>query len=372
MKKNGRTLAKYRSNECLNCGVPLDVIDKYCHHCGQLNTTKKLAFSDLFNEFLASIFSYDSRLSHTMAAMLFKPGKISKDYIEGKRATYVNPFRFFLSISVIFFIINGFFIDFDTMSSTLNKGINQFKGQDTIITSAIRDDLKKQFAAQDELNFNLIDSLVIAPRLEKHKTKKTPDSIYLSEQQLDTMSLFNATSKRWEIYDNYYNETGEISAVIALKELKHNNTWFNRYIYKRTLKTENLNDSPMELFKYLFNKLPFIIFFFLPLFAMAIWFIYIRRSYTYMEHLVFTFHTQTMFFIMLGIAILIDQIIGDSVTAITLTFALFLLYLYKAMRKFYNQSRTKTIIKFVILNFLFLNLASIGSILAIMGSVFIF
>ncbi|MCX2764380.1 hypothetical protein [Aquimarina muelleri] len=78
MKETGRFLKKYRGIECLNCGVPLDTIDRYCHHCGQINTTKKLSFKDFFNEFFASIFSYDSRLRHTIIALLFRPVKYLK------------------------------------------------------------------------------------------------------------------------------------------------------------------------------------------------------------------------------------------------------------------------------------------------------
>ncbi len=93
---------KYRSTECLNCHHPLDISDEFCPNCGQLNSTKKLAFNDFFNEFFAGIFAYDSRFYRTLGVLLFKPGKISKDYIEGKRVRYANPYRFYLSASIFF------------------------------------------------------------------------------------------------------------------------------------------------------------------------------------------------------------------------------------------------------------------------------
>ncbi len=368
MKETGRSLQKYRGTECLNCGVPLDIIDKYCHRCGQLNTTKKLSFFDFFGEFFASLFSYDSRLSHTMTAMLFKPGKISKDYVNGKRSTYVNPFRFFLSISVLFFIINGLFIDFDTISSKLNKNINttEFKEITNSFKSNLNEDVEnkgqKKLASPDSAVFNIKvrDS-------SKNIVKNNPHT----EKQLDSMSFIDEMTSRWDIYTEYYDKTHEISAKIALDSLQHDQSWFNRYVYKRSIKTSHINESPMEPFKYVFNKLPFIIFFFLPFFAMAIWLIYARRPYTYMEHLVFAFHTQTVFFIVLGISILIDKI-GANGTAITIAFLLFLVYLYIAMLKFYGQGKMKTFIKFLLLNFLFLNLALIGISLAFAGSILIF
>jgi len=43
---------KYRGTHCINCETSLDVSEKYCHHCGQLNSTKKLTIKDFIEEFL--------------------------------------------------------------------------------------------------------------------------------------------------------------------------------------------------------------------------------------------------------------------------------------------------------------------------------
>ncbi|WP_298549117.1 DUF3667 domain-containing protein [uncultured Aquimarina sp.] len=352
MKEKGRFLKKYRGNECLNCGVPLDIIDRYCHNCGQINTTKKLSFKDFFNEFFASIFSYDSRLRHTVVGLLFKPGMISKDYIEGKRIKYANPFRFFLSVSILFFIINGLFIDFDQMALQFNSG-----------QKLAAEDSKRTKAGVIEINTSSSDS--------SKTTKNSSEQIYFTEAQLDTMSMFTAINKRWKTYKSHYKKTEEVLPSVALDSLKHKQNTYTKYLYTRSIKTKNLNDNPMELLIFVFNKLPFIIFFFLPFFALIMWLLYIRKPFNYMEHLVFIFHTQTMFFILIGIAVLIDQITKSEVTS-SIAMLVFLFYLYKAMRKFYQQGRAKTIVKFLLVNVLFFILAGIGSVITIVGSMFIF
>ena len=96
-----RSLVKYRGEECLNCGRSLEEEHKFCPNCGQLNSIKKLALGDFFSEFFSGLFAYDSRFIRTMRILLFKPGKISKDYIQGKRMRYVNPYRFFLTTAII-------------------------------------------------------------------------------------------------------------------------------------------------------------------------------------------------------------------------------------------------------------------------------
>src|SRR5690606_17834910 len=95
------------------------------------NSTKKITLGDLFNEFFASIISYDSKLRKTLASLIFKPGKISKDYVLGKRLTYTNPFRFFLSIAIIYFILISFSNDLSDLDRIDNKNkINSFNFQD--------------------------------------------------------------------------------------------------------------------------------------------------------------------------------------------------------------------------------------------------
>ena len=105
--KNSRKAIKFRGPECLNCKHPLDLSDVYCSYCGQLNTTKSLAIKDFFNEFLGSIITYDSKLRYTVRDLLFRPGVITRNYVNGQRLRYANPFRFFLSVSIIFFIFQG-------------------------------------------------------------------------------------------------------------------------------------------------------------------------------------------------------------------------------------------------------------------------
>ncbi len=383
MKEKGRFLKKYRGNECLNCGVPLDIIDRYCHNCGQINTTKKLSFKDFFSEFFASIFSYDSRLRHTVVALLFSPGKISKEYVEGKRIKYANPFRFYLSVSIIFFIINGLFIDFDGFSVGIEDNVTKGKEViDEIKKDVDTDSLRYKINAEIKKNedLSLSDKKILDEQLSNientapfiTKKQEPEEVIYYTQSQIDTMNLLNQGVKLWSMYGDHYDKTGQKSAYRALTELNHQKSQFNRYIYQRAIKTNNLNKNyGRELLEFIFNKLPFIIFFFLPFFALAIWLLYVRRSCTYMEHLVFTFHTQTMFFILVGIAILIDQITKTG-SATGIAMLVFLFYLYKAMRKFYNQRRGKTIVKFLLVNVLFFILAAIGSGITIAGSIFIF
>ena len=93
--------------ECLNCGHPFFGNEKYCPNCGQKNKSKKIAFKSFLVEVFNGFISWDAKFWKTLIPLLTKPGKVSKDYISGKRSRYSNPFQFYLSVSILFFIILG-------------------------------------------------------------------------------------------------------------------------------------------------------------------------------------------------------------------------------------------------------------------------
>ncbi|MEH6408700.1 MAG: hypothetical protein V7767_15590, partial [Leeuwenhoekiella sp.] len=160
-----------------------------------------------------------------------------------------------------------------------------------------------------------------------------------------------------------FEKTDEYDAATALNALNHNNTAYNKWFYNKVVDSASFSQNPGLFISYAISKLPFVIFFYLPVFALFIWLAYMRHKLKYMEHLVFAFHVQTIFFILFSIAILIAYF-TDSTLILNLTCFIFLGYMYKSMRRFYGQGRFKTAIKFVFLNIIFLTLAGIATVFA--------
>lgn len=63
-------------------------------------TTRELIF-----EALEGITHSDSRLWLTLKYLVFMPGKLTTEYMAGRRAAYLPPFRLYLVMSVLFFVI---------------------------------------------------------------------------------------------------------------------------------------------------------------------------------------------------------------------------------------------------------------------------
>ncbi len=356
--KSGGNEYKYRGIRCLNCAYELDKSEKYCAACGQLNSTKKLSFDDFFNEFFAGIFAYDSRFRRTLRALLFQPGKISKDYIQGKRMRYANPFRFYLSASIIFFLIWSFTNSLDN----INIGnISQSDFQQHL--NEIPQDSLGQLSPTSP-TLPAIDSLIA--QQQKHNQASYKD-IYVAPKELDTMSMLTSGAKRFEIFSKFYREHLILNAEIAMDSLQYPQETYNYWLYKKAVDWTILKENPEFFLDYFMGKLPFIIFFYLPVFAFFIWLLYIRRAFNYMEHLIFTFHVQTTFFVIFALALLLDKLLQTS-WFITFGVFAFCFYLYKALHKFYNQGHVKTLVKFMILNVLFFILAGVATIFSLLAS----
>ncbi len=360
--KNFRSSMKYRGTQCLNCEHSLDKSDQYCPNCGQVNSTKKLSFSDFFNEFFAGLFAYDSRIRRTFNTLLFHPGKISRDYIKGKRMRYANPFRFYLSASIIFFILWNFTNSFEGFTTGLDTG----SVDNEELTGEQLEDLRRDLQKIPTIDSSPIpvDS-VLLNRMDNRS--KSYQDFYVSEDKMDSLGLLNSFTQQVKLYDKFYKETNIQDPVQAVDSLSHENSTYNEWLYSKVVDFNFVKSNPKIFFDYFLSKLPFIIFFYLPVFALFIWLLYIRRPFNYMEHLIFTFHIQTTFFVLMGFSMLLDFIFRtDMLTGIMII--VFLFYLYKAMRNFYLQGRFKSLVKFILLNVIFLILAIIATIFSLMAS----
>lgn len=89
--------------ECLNCGSKK--IEKYCAHCGQKAQATKQPLKIFVSDTVETLFNIDSRWLRTLKDLFVHPGKVTKEYIKGKRAQYLPPLRVYLSISIIYFLL---------------------------------------------------------------------------------------------------------------------------------------------------------------------------------------------------------------------------------------------------------------------------
>ncbi len=91
---------------CKNCGATLT--GKFCVNCGQRADVHVPSTQELVHEALEGITHSDSRLWRTLRLLWFKPGKLTLEFIAGRRESYLPPFRLYLVLSVVLLLIASF------------------------------------------------------------------------------------------------------------------------------------------------------------------------------------------------------------------------------------------------------------------------
>ncbi len=308
MPKDGveRRLAAIREADCENCGEPAG--PAFCPHCGQETEARRGPLLAVVNDVLSDWLSLDSRLLHSLRALL-RPGHSSSLFLQGKRAPYLRPFRLYLLASLALF------------SSVLTLESRSADGLDIYIGG------------------ELIGS-------ERAVTESFAPQIFGSESTITVRRSIRFLD-------------GQTLADRWVRELAG-------------ARIDRLRALPREeivamLFSGLRRALPLTLILFVPFLALALKLLYIRgrsEHSLYIDHLVFSLHYQSALFLALSAAWLLARVPGLGLLGIALVYALTLfamlfLYLPWGLRRFYGQSRRWTALKTLALLFIYGQLLSV-------------
>lgn len=336
---------KKQNNEfCLNCGTKL--LDSFCHHCGQKDLPKRQTMGELIENFIGSFYSFESKFFKTFRYLLFNPGFLPKEYIAGKRETYYHPARAYVFISFIFFLLLFSLPDDD--NNILKNTIDEKSGARTDALSELKQGLQKEGIDSTLVNNFVADSVVSSSTNEdEEKNKQKSGAIRLSESEYKSI----------EEYD---------SAQNVLPEAKRDG-WFVRKLtirgielsqrYKGEDGTSRFGEDFGQAFLDNFSK---VLFYLLPIFALILKLLYVRRDFYYSEHLVFAIYYYNFFYLAATIYLLFDLVPGVGGILTTGLMVWMIAYLPIGMKRMYEQSWRKTIFKFGIFSFIFMILLVLG------------
>jgi Protein of unknown function (DUF3667) len=91
---------------CKNCDALL--LGHFCANCSQAADVHVPTTVELVHELMEGLTHSDSRLWRTLQYLWFKPGKLTQEFVAGRRVAFLPPFRLYLVVSVIFFLIASF------------------------------------------------------------------------------------------------------------------------------------------------------------------------------------------------------------------------------------------------------------------------
>lgn len=329
-----------KEKDCLNCGTIVQ--GHYCQNCGQANVVPKETFWHMVTHFFYDITHFDSNFFHTVHHLVLKPGFLSKEYMIGRRASYLHPIKMYVFSSAIFFLL--FFSLFKPEDGIkLNVNIPLEKNERIEYIHSLEKKLQK-----DTGNIKIKEALAIA----KDTTKEIMISEMLKgETKEGGLSFTGSKYKSFSEYDS-------IEKTLAPDK---RDGWIMRRLQKKQIEIdekyrENPDEAVKKLAESVLHRLPYMLFVSLPLFAWILKMVYFRRKqFYYADHGVFTIHLYVFTFLLLMVIFgfnKLENLTGWgflSIVSVILFLGLFF-YLYKAMRKFYGQRRGKTVVKFIIVS----------------------
>lgn len=92
---------------CRNCGAALDLEPppEWCPRCGQETRLHPPTLWEFVHEFVGHYVAMEGALWRTLKALLLQPGRLTREYLDGRRRHYVLPLRLYLSASFLFFLL---------------------------------------------------------------------------------------------------------------------------------------------------------------------------------------------------------------------------------------------------------------------------
>ncbi len=349
---------------CLNCGYPFTRDEKFCPECGQDNKGSKITFINFTAEMFRGFFSWDAKFWRTLIPLLIRPGQVSANYISGKRNRYSNPFRFYLSVSILFFLLVSLNETYKKIDK-LQGYVQEDEEQVNLLELDFETPQKNQ--NKDSITQQIIHRIKVQKGLVKDSltTRQNTDTLGLISNRIRTKNAESSFSNEYVQYFLQYNKlypehnTSKALSILGVEKNFSNNFWYSRaVVINKIAKSKEERDKFIQQMVSLGSIALFIL---LPLFTLSLKIIYIRRAFTYIEHLIFVFHIQTVFFLLLSLFFLIDIFSSTDIADTAIVFVgLFGIYLFLAMKKFYNQSFFRTLVKYCMANTFFLILTSIG------------
>jgi hypothetical protein len=329
-----------KEKDCLNCGAT--VAGRYCHICGQENIVPRESFGNLVLHFFYDITHFDGKFFPSLKYLLFRPGFLSKEFVNGRRASYLNPVRMYVFTSAIFFLI--FFMIADP-KDFVNRG------HDVPLNNKERlkllDDFEKEYRKSGA------DTAIILDQIEALKDTTKPVTLDILAD-IETSDTTQNGPKTFAEYDS-------IQKTLPSSE---RDGWLKRWAVQKFQFNEELRNDPstaLEKWTELFlHRLPYLLFLSLPIFALILKLLYVRRSkqFYYADHAIFSIHHYIFSFILLLFCFLLGTTYDITAWPVIRWALLIILlvvwpiHLYIAMRNFYQQRWFKTFLKFILLNIL--------------------
>jgi hypothetical protein len=404
------------SPACLNCGTVLS--GPFCHYCGQPDKNLLRFFPVLLREMLADFLDFDSRFARTMKPLLFHPGKLTRDYLDGRRFRYTPPLRLYIFASMAFFLIAAMLA---SSAITINKGEDGertyigigsekvsgqvMEGLDEAVESGDITEAEKAELLELVGRSGIVDRIVETAREDEQPAGadavKSAEAVPPPESQASEAveqpaqtegSVENSAPNSVESspVNDIENDVGiqasvdgdtiningqpwdrETNPVIVPFMPDFINDWINNEIEESPQKGREIEANPNIIIDKVLDVLPIAVFIMLPLVALILKFWYLFSGHYYIEHLIHALHNHAFLFVIFILMILADAMARwkeaeaggpwtEAAGWIDIVLVIWIpLYLLISLKKVYRQGWTFTLFKFSLVGVSYLALLTL-------------
>jgi hypothetical protein len=326
---------------CANCETVLE--GPYCHTCGQLAENFERSVVHLLAEGFESFFHVDGRLWRTLPNLAVHPGRLTRHYLDGKRAYQIPPFRLFLVVLLIVFFVGGL-----NWSGSMGGGKTNFK-----LGAAPAHGPGASVSVGDKTFTNVgidtddLDEVISAAKVaQKTHRPLPPEEQRKGGEILATLDAVRASGLPMQEADRKLmdEKAAELRAagVTPIKDDAKKSglsTWMEDHV-KRAVKNPELFWMTVENWG---HRAAFMM---LPLAALwlSLLFVFQRRFYIY-DHLIFSMHSLAFQGLLLSTAFLLSPLSGW----VWLLLFLAPVHLFVHMRGTYGSSVLGTLARMFVL-----------------------
>lgn len=342
---------------CANCGHPRNT--RFCPACGQNDRDYIRSLPPLLGDILKETFETDSRIRHTLPKMFLRPGELPCEFSRNRRARYMSPVRLYLVTSIVFFFLLSSVNDLQLRPGRLDRETVEEQGTTVQI----------EVAKAREADTSALKAILPPPQRRKVDEIIAHPGMVLSKS---------------------------IVVGFAADVAAHGENYDTRWRQRALARGVDVIHDPRAAWAQFIGNLPLAMFVTLPAYTLLLMVFFFGSRRFFSEHLVFTVQLHTFAFVVLAGSMLlhvfevepdlpndaIEQANGppplaldanaetsaaeqlrerrsrlapvddswDVLDVVDLALFLWLLaYHYLALRRFYDNGRLRTAVKWALL-----------------------
>lgn len=293
---------------CLNCGAPL--AGPFCHACGQPVKGMIRQLRSVLGDFLDTVFEYDSRIWRTLIPLYFQPGRLTLDFMAGRRIRFVTPFRLAFVLLVVALLVLQLNVTAgepvpnepqrvtdamteaeleDARARTLEKiaqARQRLEGMDEPSAASRREALDQARVAAEQAADRRLEWIRAAESAQRAGRPPPPEPSHRPQ------IFFTGDTEPWHPERN--------PLRIAWLPAVANDT-LNQWLDRALDNLAAADEDPSRLLDAFMGLLPAALFVLLPLFAGLLKLFYVRTGRLYMAHMVAALHSHAF----LGLALIV-------------------------------------------------------------------